>query len=148
MPMPRLNLKAKIVGNPMDCSLGYRLRNLRENKMLEAFPGFYPTTAEVSQETDISVGTINALENDNNSNPSAEVLKRLAWYYGVTTDYILGLSPNRHPDTARTRRALDAESATALQHLKQQGQQATLEYALVLLQSLNLSKGGDVNGNN
>ena len=124
----------------MDYTMGYRLLNLRESKATDV-PFSHPTTADVANETEISIGTINALENDKNANPKAYMLINLAKYYGVTTDYILGLSPDDGRGSAKKRRTLDEDSLNAIRHLSQQGQQATLEHALMLLHTLKLKVG-------
>jgi len=125
--------------------MGYRLLNLRENTATDK-PFRFPSTAEVAKATEIAVGTINALEKGRNTNPSIDVIERLARYYEVTPDYILGWSPFYRPDMAWKYAELDDKSANALLHLAQRGNQATLEYALMLLQSINLKEGDKPNG--
>jgi len=47
------------------------------------------TQNELAKEMGVMRQTISAIERG--SNPRVELLKRLAEYFGVTTDYILGL---------------------------------------------------------
>jgi putative transcriptional regulator len=49
------------------------------------------TQGKLAQKMGVIRQTISAIENGNN--PSVELLKRLATYFGVTTDEVLGHSP-------------------------------------------------------
>jgi transcriptional regulator with XRE-family HTH domain len=90
--MQFVKMKPPPVIDPQDLTMGERLKDLRERKTSRAGRSKYPSTAEVASATGLGAGTINALENNANDNPRAATLINLARYYGVTTDYILGLS--------------------------------------------------------
>lgn len=61
---------------------GYRLRGLREHKKL--------TQTQVARRLNLSKTSISGYEN-NIKTPSIDVLIQLSNFYGVTTDYLLGL---------------------------------------------------------
>jgi transcriptional regulator with XRE-family HTH domain len=61
---------------------GYRLRELRKNKNM--------TQTQVAKRLSLSKTTISGYEN-NIKTPSLEVLTKMSIFYGVSTDYILGL---------------------------------------------------------
>ncbi len=61
---------------------GYRLRELRTGKNL--------TQSQVASRLNLSKATISGYEN-NIKTPSLEALTKLAVFYGVSADYILGL---------------------------------------------------------
>ena len=61
---------------------GRRLRQLREEKKL--------TQTKVARRMNLSKATISGYEN-NVKTPSVDVLAQLSVFYGVTTDYLLGL---------------------------------------------------------
>lgn len=61
---------------------GYRLRQLRESKNL--------SQTQVAKRLSLSKTTISGYEN-NIKTPSLNVLTKLAVFYGVSADYILGL---------------------------------------------------------
>lgn len=65
---------------------GYRLKDLREKKNL--------TQSQVAARLGISKASVSGYEN-NVKTPSLEVLTRLASFYGVSTDYLLGLEHRR-----------------------------------------------------
>ena len=65
---------------------GYRLKELRKSKKL--------TQAQVANHLNLSKATISGYEN-NIKTPSVEVLIQLSLLYGVSTDYLLGLSKER-----------------------------------------------------
>ena len=52
------------------------------------------TQADISKEIDISLNSYRRYER-NEREPDAPVLVRMADYYGVTTDYLLGRSEKR-----------------------------------------------------
>ncbi len=61
---------------------GYRLRKLRESKNL--------SQTQVAKRLSLSKTSISGYEN-NIKTPSVDVLTKLAVFYGVSSDYILGL---------------------------------------------------------
>jgi transcriptional regulator with XRE-family HTH domain len=65
---------------------GYRLRELRESKSL--------TQTQTAKRLNLSKTTISGYEN-NIKTPSLETLTKMAVFYGVSTDYILGLENRR-----------------------------------------------------
>lgn len=65
---------------------GYRLRDLRTQKRL--------TQTQVANRLNLSKTTISGYEN-NTKTPSLEVLTQLSIFYGVSSDYLLGLENRR-----------------------------------------------------
>lgn len=65
---------------------GYRLRELRESKSL--------TQSQAAERLHLSKTTISGYEN-NIKTPSLETLTKMAVFYGVSADYILGLESRR-----------------------------------------------------
>lgn len=65
---------------------GYRLKDLRERKNL--------TQSQVAARLGVSKASISGYEN-NVKTPSLAVLTRLASFYSVSTDYLLGLESRR-----------------------------------------------------
>ena len=65
---------------------GYRLRQLRESKNL--------SQTQVAKRLGLSKTTISGYEN-NIKTPSLNVLTKLAVFYGVSADYILGLESRK-----------------------------------------------------
>lgn len=65
---------------------GYRLQNLRRSKHL--------TQTMVAKRLKLSKASISGYEN-NTKTPSVDVLVKLAMFYGVSTDYLLGLNSNQ-----------------------------------------------------
>ena len=68
-------------------SLGKRLKIERIRKGV--------TTREVSKKFNLGKSTISNYENDYRK-PDAEMIRKLAEYYGVTADYLLGLTEHRN----------------------------------------------------
>jgi len=62
---------------------GMRLRKLRKHKKL--------TQAQVARYIGVARGTISAYEN-NLEDPTAKIIARLASFYNVSADYLLGLT--------------------------------------------------------
>ncbi len=58
------------------------------------------TLDEVASATGISKGNISAIENDKAGNIGAESVALLANHYGVSADWLLGLTPVHRPDTS------------------------------------------------
>ncbi len=81
---------------------GMRLRELRKKRNL--------TQAQVARRIRVSRGTISAYEN-NIEDPTAKIITRLASFYNVSADYLLGLTsrPVIYVDslTPRQREALE-----------------------------------------
>lgn len=70
-----------------------RLRDLREERGLKL--------EQLAQETGLSSSALGSYETDETKDISLHALKKLADFYGVTTDYILARSElKRHPDAA------------------------------------------------
>lgn len=67
-------------------SLGKRLKIERIRKGV--------TTREVSKKFNLGKSTISNYENDYRK-PDADMIRKLAEYYGVTADYLLGLTEHR-----------------------------------------------------
>lgn len=65
---------------------GYRLRELRQSKNL--------TQTQVAKRLNLSKTTISGYEN-NIKTPSLDVLSKLSVFYGVSSDYILGLESRK-----------------------------------------------------
>ena len=65
---------------------GLRLRSLRLERKL--------TQAQVAKRIEVSKAAISGYEN-NVKTPSLEILKKLALFYGVSTDFLLGLKDSR-----------------------------------------------------
>ena len=65
---------------------GYRLRELRLKKKL--------TQTQVARRLNLSKAAISGYEN-NIKTPSLDVLTQLSIFYGVSTDYLLGLEKRR-----------------------------------------------------
>ena len=55
------------------------------------------TQTQVAKQLSISKSTISGYET-NTKTPSIDMLRLLACYYKVSTDYLLGLSPNKNRD--------------------------------------------------
>ncbi|MFW9968593.1 MAG: helix-turn-helix domain-containing protein [Candidatus Odinarchaeota archaeon] len=68
-------------------NLSYRLKKLREEKGI--------TTREISKIFNVSKSTISNYENDIRK-PDYEMIKRLAEFYDVSTDYIIGNTDDRN----------------------------------------------------
>ena len=74
--------------------LGQRIREERFRKGL--------SQAALSKEFSVTQQTINKWEN-NKSIPEAKIVKHLASFFGVTTDYLFGLSDIRNASDLQTR---------------------------------------------
>lgn len=72
---------------------GQRLKTLREQSNM--------TQEEVSDKINITARTLGNYENEDRR-PNPETLTKLANFYNVTTDYILGLSDNPHTNSINT----------------------------------------------
>ncbi len=62
---------------------------------------------ELSEAIGVTQGTISKIKRHDYKSPSADTVAKIAKYYGVTTDYLLGLSDIKSTDTA-TREACTA----------------------------------------
>ena len=68
-------------------TIGERLSDLREEKQLKL--------ENVANEVHLSVSTLSNYENNENNDISALKILKLAEFYGVSTDYLLGRTENR-----------------------------------------------------
>ena len=75
----------------MDSILGQRIKSLREDLGLNQ--------KELSEKIGIGNVTISQYENGKRS-PDPEVLRTIADFFDTTTDYLLGLSDDRHKRTS------------------------------------------------
>jgi len=75
----------------MDCKLTLqeKLRDLRDERKL--------TIAELADKTTITTSTLQRLESDEDYRVGYQDLMLLAKFYGVSTDYLFGLTDNRIP---------------------------------------------------
>ena len=80
---------------PSELTMGERLEDLRKATKRE--DGKCLTTAEVSKRSGVSVGTINGIEKGKD-NPSTTNLIKLAKFFGVSCDYLLGIHDEPSPN--------------------------------------------------
>ena len=75
----------------MSLTIQERIKDLRVERGL--------TLKELAEQTGLSSSALGSYEADDNKDISHYALIKLAKFYGVTTDYLLGLSEmNRHPN--------------------------------------------------
>lgn len=77
----------------MELTRGERITDLRRERNL--------TVEQLADIVGVSKGTISNLENDKSSNVKVDFIVQLANYFGVTTDYLLGLSEHMTEETAK-----------------------------------------------
>jgi len=75
----------------MNCTLTQqeKLRDLRDERKL--------TIAELSEQTVIPASTLQRFESDEDYRVGYQDVRDLAKFYGVSTDYLFGLTDNRMP---------------------------------------------------
>ncbi|WP_427340181.1 helix-turn-helix domain-containing protein [Caloranaerobacter sp. DY30410] len=99
-------------------SLGSRLKELRKEKQL--------SIREVAKIFNIGKTTVSNYENDERK-PDYEMIKKFAEFYGVTTDYLLGLTDERNiyklkkDELPLEIRELGVEYITVTKELKEKG---------------------------
>ena len=80
------------------------------------------TTGAVAEATGVSKSTLSEIENDSRV-PGAKIIAELARHYGVSTDYLLGLSDVITPDTTAQAviayTGLSEENVLTLHHMKE-----------------------------
>jgi len=71
---------------------------------------------ELASQTGLSKAVLSRYEQDDDlKDPSARVIQKLAKFYGVSTDYLLGLTENKnHPNTALSELHLSDEMVDLL----------------------------------
>ncbi|WP_432401042.1 helix-turn-helix domain-containing protein [Wukongibacter sp. M2B1] len=74
-------------------SLGQRLKQLRKEKEL--------TIREVAKLFSIGKSTLSDWENERR-NPNYDMIKKLAEFYGVTVDYLLGITDEKNIYTSKS----------------------------------------------
>lgn len=80
------------------------------------------TTGAVAEATGVSKSTLSEIENDSRV-PGAKIIAELARHYGVSTDYLLGLSDVITPDTTAQAviayTGLSEDNVLTLHHMKE-----------------------------
>lgn len=80
------------------------------------------TTGAVAEATGVSKSTLSEIENDSRI-PGAKIIAELARHYGVSTDYLLGLSDVITPDTTAhaviAYTGLSEDNVLTLHHMKE-----------------------------
>ncbi len=79
----------------VEVKLYEKLRDLRDERKL--------TLAELEKEVGIPVSTLGRIENEHRSGIAYQDLYRLAKFYNVSTDYLFGLTDNRHYNNEDTK---------------------------------------------
>ena len=94
------------------------------------------TASDVVRDTGISTGLLSYCKHGTKM-PSAANLKRIADYFGVSTDYLLGRDEKAPaPDEPEQERdAIDAEFADRVFRLSESGREALSQYLDLLLRS-------------
>ena len=94
------------------------------------------TASDVARDTGISTGLLSYCKRGTKM-PSAANLKKIADYFGVTTDYLLGRdekAPARE-EPEQEQDAIDAEFADRVSRLSESGREALSHYLDLLLKT-------------
>lgn len=90
--------------------LGNRLKSLRSRKNM--------TQAELAEKIDVARTTY-AMYEQNKREPDNETLQRIADYFDVSIDYLLGRTDNKHPGTLYTATLSEKDEKDIAKRLEQ-----------------------------
>lgn len=92
------------------------------------------STYQVSKATGIAQSVFSSWKNGI-SKPKADKLKKIADYFGVSTDYLLGRDEKAPAPEEQEQDAIDAEFADRVSRLSESGREALSHYLDLLLKS-------------
>lgn len=93
-------------------SLGLRIKNLRQQKNI--------TQTELGNYLDVQKSTISMYEN-NKSNPDLETIKKIANYFNVTVDYLLGNETEKPKLSKKDEKDIAKEMGKLREKLEKEG---------------------------